>query len=299
MSATRKACRCGSTIRSARHPSRRDDTDAGATRNGPDGHRLRELPVAEIHPNPDQPRKRFDDASLRSLAASIGERGVLQPVIVRPRRPGGYELVAGERRWRAAQLAGQSTIPALIDEIVDGAGSLEAALIENVVREDLTAIEEARTIALLLEDLNLTAGRLAARLGRSRADLAHTVRLLDLPDDAIDLIDAGTLTKGHGKALLTEPDHHRRRVLARRAANAGWSIRTLEAEIARATDTPRQPPEPHPDQSAAAARLQDAITLATGCDARARPHRAGYQIILDQSAAERLAELLDAGNQRP
>ena len=254
---------------------------------------MRELPVAEIHPNPDQPRKRFDDASLRSLAASIGERGVLQPVIVRPRRPGGYELVAGERRWRAAQLAGQSTIPALIDEIVDGAGSLEAALIENVVREDLTAIEEARTIALLLEDLNLTAGRLAARLGRSRADLAHTVRLLDLPDDAIDLINAGTLTKGHGKALLTEPDHHRRRVLARRAANAGWSIRTLEAEIARA-DTPRQTREPHPDQSAAAARLQDAITLATGCDARARPHRAGYQIILDQSAAERLTQALGA-----
>ena len=122
-------------------PERRDDTDAGATRTSPDGHRLRELPVAEIHPNPDQPRKRFDDASLRSLAASIGERGVLQPVIVRPRRPGGYELVAGERRWRAAQLAGQSTIPALIDEIVDGAGSLEAALIENLVREDLTVIE--------------------------------------------------------------------------------------------------------------------------------------------------------------
>ncbi len=114
-------------------------------------------------------------------------------------------MVAGERRWRAARLAGQATIPALIDASVDGAGSLELALIENVVREDLTPIEEARTIAILLDDLNVTATELAKRLGRSRTDLAHTVCLLDLPDNAIELIDAGALSKGHGKALLTDP----------------------------------------------------------------------------------------------
>jgi ParB/RepB/Spo0J family partition protein len=176
----------------------------------PDG-RLREIPVEDIRPNPDQPRKHFDEKALRSLADSIRERGVLQPIIVRTNATGGYQLIAGERRWRAAQLAGRASIPALIDTNVEGAGSLELALIENVVREDLTPIEEARTIAVLLHDLNVTATELAKRLGRSRADLAHTVRLLDLPDQAIDLIDAGALSKGHGKALLTEPDHHRRR----------------------------------------------------------------------------------------
>ncbi len=271
MSVTRRrALRIDDPIRAA--PDNGNDTVAGMTDGGPDGYRLRELAVVEIHPNPDQPRKHFDRASLQSLAASISERGVLQPVIVRPRGAGGYELVAGERRWRAAQLAGQSSIPVLINDVVDGAGSLEVALIENVAREDLSPIEEARTISLLLDDLNLTAGRLASRLGRSRADIVHTVRLLDLPDEAIDLVDTGALTKGHGKALLSEPDHHRRRVLARRAADGGWSIRTLEAEIARGTNPPRKPQEPHPDQSAAAVRLQDAITQATGCDIHETSH---------------------------
>ena len=172
--------------------------------------RLREISVHSIHPNPNQPRKHFDEATLGALADSIRERGLLQPIIVRPTSPDAFELVAGERRWRAAQIAGDLMIPALIDDKVDEAGSLELALIENVVREDLTPIEEARTIALLLEDPNITETLLSKRLGRSRTDIAHTVRLLDLPDQAIELIDAGVLTKGHGKALLTEPDHGRR-----------------------------------------------------------------------------------------
>ena len=136
------------------------------------------------------------------------------------------------------QLAGEATIPALVDDDLDEAGSLELALIENVVREDLTAIEQARTFAVLLDDLRMTGAVLAKRLGRSRSDIANTVRLLELPDQVIEMIDAGVLTKGHGKALLTEPDHHRRRELARRAAASGWSVRALEAEIAptRRTD---------------------------------------------------------------
>jgi ParB family transcriptional regulator, chromosome partitioning protein len=257
----------------------------------PDG-RLREIAVDDIRPNPDQPRKRFDEGALRSLVDSIRERGVVQPIIVRPSAAGGYQVVAGERRWRAAQLAGHTSIPALVDANVEEVGSLELALIENVVREDLTPIEEARTIAVLLQDLNVTATLLARRLGRSRTDLTHTVRLLDLPDDAIDLIDTGALTKGHGKALLTEPDHHRRRVLAERAARDGWSIRTLEAGIARGPNL-HQKPHPHPDHEAGAARLQDALTKATGCDARARPYRNGYQVILDQAAGDRLILFLD------
>ena len=209
-------------------------------------------------------------------------------------RPAGaeYELVAGERRWRAAELAGVETIPALVDGALDEVGSLELALIENVVREDLTAIEQARTLAVLLGDLRMTGAVVAKRLGRSRADIVNTVRLLDLPDEALELIDTSVLTKGHGKALLSEPDHHRRRVLARRAAEGGWSVRALEAEIARVAKPVSPRPLPHPDQCAAAAKLQDAVANATGCEARAAPHRRGFQIILDQAAADRLALIL-------
>ena len=145
---------------------------------------------------------------------------------------------------------------------------------------------------LLLDDSNITETLLSKRLGRSRTDISHTVRLLDLPDQAIELIDAGVLTKGHGKALLTEPDHGRRRILARRAADEGWSVRALEAEIRRRAGARRRR-APHPDHEAAAARLRDAINRATGSDVRARPHRSGYQLLLDQAAADRLAELLE------
>jgi ParB family chromosome partitioning protein len=256
--------------------------------------RVRQIPLSDIHPNPSQPRKQFDEAALAGLADSIRERGVLQPIIVRPAGDADFEIVAGERRWRAARQAGQSTIPALIKASLDGADSLELALIENVVRQDLTPIEEARTVALLLDDLKITTTVLAKRLGRSRTDVAHTVRLLDLPDQAIELIDSGALTKGHGKALLTEPDHHRRRVLARRAADAGWSVRALEAEIARCGHGRRKPPQVSPDQQTAAARLEDILTRATGSEVKARPFRGGYQLVLDQAACERLGRLLDA-----
>ncbi len=147
--------------------------------------RLREISVRSIHPNPNQPRKHFDEATLSARADSIGQRGVLQQIVVRPTSRAAFELVAGERRWRAALIAGDLMIPALIDDKVDEAGSLELALIENVVREDLTPIEEATTIVLLLQDPNITETLLSKRLGRSRTDIAHTVRLLDLPDQAI------------------------------------------------------------------------------------------------------------------
>lgn len=254
--------------------------------------RLHELPLEQIHPNPHQPRKHFDQVALTALSDSIRERGVLQPIIVTPVDRNEFRLVAGERRWRAAKNAGLSTIPALIDEDAGGTASLQVALIENVVREDLTPIEEARTIVMLLNDLGLTAGALAQQLGRSRTDLAHTTRLLDLPDQAIDLIDAGTLSKGHGKALLTEPDHARRLALARKATQAGWSIRALETEIAKPATAKHRRADPHPDHVAAAERLEIAITRATGAEASARPHPRGFQIVLDQHAAERLRQLL-------
>jgi ParB family transcriptional regulator, chromosome partitioning protein len=254
------------------------------------GGRLRDVALKDIHPNPAQPRKHFDDESLAALADSIRERGVLQPIIVQPRSGGGYELIAGERR--ASKIAGVATIPALVAPPVDGAKSIELALIENVARDDLGVVEEARAIATLLDELDVTATSLARRLGRSRSDLAHTVRLLDLPDEAIGLIDGGALSKGHGKILLTEPDHCRRRVLARRAADDGWSVRALEAEIARASQPRARPAEPHPDQVASAARLHNLFAQATGCEIEARPHRLGYQLILDQGAIDWLTRML-------
>ena len=254
--------------------------------------RLRDLPLDQIRPNPKQPRRRFGEEALRALADSIRERGVLQPVIVRPREPDGYELIAGERRWRASRMAGLQTIPSLVDDGADEAVSLELALIENIARADLTVIEEARTIASLLDDLDVSRADLARRLGRSRSDLAHTVRLLELPDPTIELIDNGRLTKGHGKALLTEPDHDRRRHLANRAADGDWSVRILETEIARGAESRPAHAIAHADQLAAAATLEDAISRALGIDVQARPHRLGYQLLLDQAARDRLVRLL-------
>lgn len=255
--------------------------------------RLRDISIAEIRANPAQPRRRFDESALAALADSIRERGVLQPVIVRPVEDG-YELVAGERRWRAAGLAGETLIPALVDDALDEAGSLELALIENIVREDLSPIELARTFSVLLDDLRMTGTALARRIGRSRADIANTMRLLDLPDDVVEMIDSGLLTKGHGKVLLTEPDHHGRLVLARQAVEQGWSVRALESEIARAAKPAAERPAPDPDQCAVAARLEDAITRAIGCEASAKPHRNGFQVLLDQPGADRLARALGA-----
>ena len=140
----------------------------------------------------------------------------------------------------------------------------------------------------------MTSAILARRIGRSRADIANTVRLLDLPDEVAEMIDSGALTKGHGEVLLTEPEHHRRLTLARQAVERGWSVRALESEIARAANTPGSRPSPDADQRAVAMRLEEAITTAIGCETTAKPHRNGFQILLDHQAADRLARALGA-----
>src|SRR3954451_20413824 len=200
----------------------------------PEGAELRELPVELVTPNPDQPRRQFDEVALVALAGSLRERGVLQPVLVRPVPGGTYELIAGERRWRAAQLAGFDTIPALVRP-QDDAASLELALIENMAREDLNPVEEARGCALLVEELGMTREAIGRRLGRSRVAVSNLLRLLDLPDEALALLEEGTLSEGHGRALLLASDHAARRRLARDTAAHGWSVRVLE-DKARATN---------------------------------------------------------------
>src|SRR5438477_1940869 len=189
---------------------------------------LRQIPVELIAPNPVQPRRTFDEESLLALAESIKLRGVLQPVLVRPLPGGRYELIAGERRWRAAQLAELDAVPAIVRHH-DDAASLEVALIENMARENLNPVEEARACAALTEELGLSREEVGLRVGRSRVAISNLIRLLDLPDEALELIEAGDLTEGHGRALLLTEDHGLRRKLAREAVAGRWSVRELEA----------------------------------------------------------------------
>ena len=193
---------------------------------------LRMLAVAAIEANGEQPRKRFEPAGLDRLADSLRERGVLQPVLVRPLGDERFELIAGERRWRAAQLAALAEIPAYVRADTDDATALELALIENAAREDLTPVEEARTLGVLIHDLGVTQAALSKRIGRSRSDVANTLRLLDLPDEILDLLADGRLSKGHGKVLLSVTDPRSRCALAARAVADGWSVRQLERAAA-------------------------------------------------------------------
>jgi len=184
------------------------------------------LPVSQISGNPKQPRTVFDDEALAELAESIAAVGLVQPVVVR-RRGEGFELVAGERRWRAAQQAGLEKIPAIIRQAGD-AESLELALIENLSREDLNPIDTARAYAILQEDFGSTQEELAGKLGRSRSAVANTMRLLDLPDEVQLLIEKGSLSEGHGRALLALPDRQVLKRLAKRVAKKGLSVRQTE-----------------------------------------------------------------------
>jgi ParB family chromosome partitioning protein len=265
---------------------------------------LRELPVELIVANPRQPRRRFDDEALNALAGSLGEQGVLQPVLVRPRPGGTYELVAGERRWRAAQIAGLTEIPALVRQR-DDAATLELALIENMAREDLNPIEEARACAALVEELGLTREEVGRRVGRSRVAVSNLLRLLDLPDETIETIEQGLLSEGHGRALLLAEDHTARRSLARDAAREGWSVRTVEARAREANRAGQAKHEtrparakrgaPHPDQQEAAAAIAATLEDVLGAEVRVRPDRDGYRAELsfaDPEEALALAQRL-------
>ncbi|MGH3101079.1 MAG: ParB/RepB/Spo0J family partition protein, partial [Thermoleophilia bacterium] len=171
---------------------------------------LREIPVELVKPNPRQPRRSFDEDALAELAESIRARGVLQPIVVRALPGGHYELVAGERRLRAARIAELESIPAVVRE-ADDWERLDLALAENMARVDLNAIEEARACAMLVDDLGLTKEEVGRRVGRSRVAISNLIRLLELPDRALELIEAGELSEGHGRALLLCKDHEKRR----------------------------------------------------------------------------------------
>jgi ParB family transcriptional regulator, chromosome partitioning protein len=206
---------------------------------------LANVPVDAVHPNPRQPRRKIDGGAVSALAGSIREQGVVQPVLVRPRPAGGWELIAGERRWRAAREAGLKTLPAVVRH-ADDRDSLLLALVENVAREQLTPVEEARAYAVLMDEFVLTLGDVAEKVGRSKPSVANRVRLLDLPDDVLGMVERGELSEGHARAVLAVPDQEERRKLASLIVRRGLSVRAAEqaARWAGARQRPRRQSSP-------------------------------------------------------
>jgi ParB family chromosome partitioning protein len=225
---------------------------------------VRDIPLDLIHRNPGQPRQFFSDGELAELEASIRDKGVLQPILVRPKAnsPGEYEIVAGERRWRAAQRAGLTSIPALIRVLADDR-ALEISIVENVQREDLNAMEEARAYRALMDRFGYTQDRAATAVGKSRSHISNTMRLLQLPDDVQDHLIAGRLSAGHARALLSAENP---RQLAETAVDQGWSVREVEAAARPQSAAPKKASGPRraakdADTAALEADLEDALGL--------------------------------------
>jgi ParB family chromosome partitioning protein len=233
---------------------------------------LLEIPVDAIHPNPRQPRRRFEPEAASGLAESVRRQGVIQPLLVRPRGVGGYEIVAGERRWRAAREAGRRTVPAVV-RTADDRDTLLLGLVENVAREQLTPIEEARAYAVLIDEFSLSLGEVAERVGRSKPSVSNRIRLLELPDDVLGMVERGQLTEGHARAVLAVPDHETRRRLAREIVRRGLSVRAAEqrAKWAGAKQRPRT--RSVPVDPALADRVRTAVEHVLGRHARVLPGR--------------------------
>ncbi len=234
---------------------------------------LRELPIELIKPNPNQPRTKIDPEALVGLASSIEANGVVQPLLVRPLPDGSYELIAGERRWRAAQAAGLAKVPAVVRD-QELAERLQVALIENMVREDLNPVDEARACAALVDDLGLSKEDLARRVGRSRPAVSNLIRLLDLPDETLELLESGELSEGHGRALLAAGGNDVRRRLARDAVRGGWSVRETENRI-RLAGQPKKGRSSRarlaPEEAAAMSDAADKFESALGHEVKVRP----------------------------
>ena len=246
---------------------------------------LRDIPLELIQPNGRQPRRTFDQARLAELAESIRTRGVLQPIVVTPLAGGSFELIAGERRLRAAQMVEFETIPALVRSTEDWE-RLDMALAENMARVDLNAVEEARACAMLVDDLGLTKQEVGRRVGRSRVAISNLIRLLELPEEALELIERGELSEGHGRALLLCKDHAARRSLALEARDGGWSVRETERRAREAEGQPepevrRFSRDIHPDLAEALAAVEDTLTTAFGRPVKVRARGEGCRVELD------------------
>src|SRR4051812_15724715 len=258
---------------------------------------LREIPVDLIDPNPRQPRHSFDETKLAELAESIRTRGVLQPIVVRPLSGGRYELVAGERRLRAARIAEVDLIPAMLRE-ADDWERLDLALAENMARQNLNPVEQARACAMLVEDLGITKGEVGRRVGRSRVAISNLIRLLDLPEEALELIESGDLTEGHGRAILVCKDHGERKQLALAARDGGWSVRETEARAREIEDPPARPRRAkvvvHPDLKEALTAAEDALSAALSREVRLRPRGERFRVELEVDSPGDAVELAES-----
>ncbi len=256
---------------------------------------LLEIPVGRVRPSPQQPRQRFDDDALAELAASIAEHGVLQPLLVSDNGSGGYLLIAGERRWRAARLAGLATVPAVIRERLDDLAQLELALVENLQRRDLTPLEEARAYEQLRVEGGLSQAEIAARVGLDRSTVANALRLLKLPGEIQSLVEEGRLSAGHARALLAFPEDASRLGWAERAVAEGLSVRALESaasaepEAARRSRRPRATAAKDPNLAAAEDRLARRI----GARVEIRSRQTGGTIVIRCDTADELLRVFD------
>ena len=252
---------------------------------------LLHLPVESVHPNPRQPRRRFEPEAAAGLAASIRLQGVLQPIVVRRRPEGGFELIAGERRWRAAQAAGMPTLPALVRDADDG-DSLLLGLVENVAREQLSPVEEARAYASLVDEFELSLGDVAERVARSKSAVSNRLRLLELPEEVLWMLARGDLTEGHARAVLAIPDDEARRRLARRIVKEGLTVRSAE-RAAREGGAKRRPRRASLLDPALVDRATAAAERLTGLPARVAGGK--LQIAFeDETKLEELVEALEA-----
>jgi len=256
-----------------------------------DGTELRELPVTQVRPNTYQPRSEFDTEALEALTASVRELGVLQPVLVRPMADH-FELIAGERRWRAAQLAGLDTIPALVRDVTD-TSSLEQALVENLQRQDLTALEEATAYAQLADEFALSQDDIARRVGRSRSAVANTLRLLQLPPSVARLVNERVLSAGHARTLLGLDDAAAIEALAARVVAEGLSVRATEQAVKKLQAAAAEPDEPPgaPSEPRSASLLELEDLLSDHLDTRVHVQMAASgrgRIVVDFSGLEDL-----------
>ncbi len=254
-----------------------DLQDSGSGSPGRDS--VIEVQLGDVYPNKHQPREVFDEEALESLAASIGESGLMQPIVVRARVAGGFEIIAGERRWRACGMAGLETVPAIV-RVVDDQQSAQWALIENIQREDLNAIEKARGYQRLSDQFGLTQQEIGTRVGVSRASVANMIRLLDLDTDLQAMVMDGRLSTGHAKALLQCPDLIQRTKLATKVVSEGWTVRALERAASKGLSGSGQSGEAEQNDTknrvdSVLADLEQQLGQHLGTKVRLRTDRAG------------------------
>lgn len=236
----------------------------------PDNAKIETLPLREIEPDPDQPRKTFDDETLAELASSIAEHGLIQPIAVRPKVSGGYLIVAGERRWRASRMAGLTEVPVIVKDVTDEQ-AMELALVENLQREDLDPVEEAAGIRELMTRCDLTQEQAARKLGKSRSALANSLRLLSLPETVLELLKSGFITIGHAKVVLSLPTPELQEEAAQMIADNQLNVRQAEA-LCKKLAKPAKEPVAAPLPSALPVEVEESLKQALGSEVRVAYH---------------------------